>query len=433
MRKLFSSLFSLSSSATSSSKFSQPCLFRIQTPFAVASQYLRASVEHAFTVERGQLVPGGGRGCPISIADASLRTDDVIKPTSFVLDGDPQSSFALRLASDPDLALEVSFRQFEPGTELSLWCLGLGRDVHRDAACRFKLDAATKHLLPVQSDLVAVGIREDGKLQLYPRDDMHCITFDVVSEDSVHSLASSTASSPSSSSSNSGHPLRILSPDCSWLGSGFKSVCFFGDEYPVPALAGRGRALMLSAAANAASFSVELAGPSSSSSNESSSPCIFIRDSNHSDMAFEVSFRQFQIGHPISLWNSSGQRSLACQFSVNLVEGTLSPVQSPALVIGAVQSQNSLILVAKGDQMQLVFDWTPFKSVIGSLKLSLEAQQLVDVVAAQQAVQEETVKAESSRLLEEGRRLGADPAICESLRVNGFVHLVQLHAHSELK
>ena len=62
------------------------------------------------------------------------------------------------------------------------------------------------------------------------------------------------------------------------------------------------------------------------------------------------------LGSQLSLWNSDGEPKHAVRFARCPEAGTISPVGSPGLVLGAKPASTAIVLVPRGDALQLVFD-----------------------------------------------------------------------------
>ena len=56
------------------------------------------------------------------------------------------------------------------------------------------------------------------------------------------------------------------------------------------------------------------------------------------------------------MWNSDGKPEHAVRFARCPESGTISPVGSPDLVLGAKLASTNIVLVPRGDPLQLVFD-----------------------------------------------------------------------------
>ena len=95
----------------------------------------------------------GGRGNGINIQSSSSS----VLPPKFVASDFNGEQFTVRLATDPDLSLEVNYRKMEANNGCSLWFIG----GHREWAVRWVLNNDGT-LSPAQNKSVVLG-EQDGK------------------------------------------------------------------------------------------------------------------------------------------------------------------------------------------------------------------------------------------------------------------------------
>ncbi|GMH77173.1 hypothetical protein TrLO_g6502 [Triparma laevis f. longispina] len=99
----------------------------------------------------------------------AIRLGTILHCSEFILDGDitDNNGIAVRLSSDPDLSLEVNFRKYTDGAELSLWSV----NNHREYAVRWRY-YGDGTIGPLENEELCVGrhASDGGKLILVSRD-----------------------------------------------------------------------------------------------------------------------------------------------------------------------------------------------------------------------------------------------------------------------
>ncbi|GMH85605.1 hypothetical protein TrVE_jg5190 [Triparma verrucosa] len=97
-----------------------------------------------------------------------VRLGSIGKGQDFILDGNIEDNggIALRLASDPDLSLEVNYRKYEQGSEMSLWSVS----GHPEYAVRFRYYGDST-IGPLENEELRIGraASDGGKMVLVSR------------------------------------------------------------------------------------------------------------------------------------------------------------------------------------------------------------------------------------------------------------------------
>ena len=199
----------------------------------------------------------------------------------------------------------------------------------------------------------------------------------------------------SSSSSNFEIPLIF---QCENLNAGrdFLAIVLEGSGYSIAQ--GRGHGISIGTIEDALPFRIE-----GSFSN------MILRYRNDDRLALEVNYRKLEVGTALSLWYTSGHKEWACRFSLNPETRTISPLQSPHLVLGCGPNKRQIVLVREDDVYHR-FQFVP------------DAQNLLADRLTEMVLQRELRQAQVQQQLNE---LCA-PERLKLLKQDGLLHLSQV-------
>lgn len=179
-------------------------------------------------------------------------------------------------------------------------------------------------------------------------------------------------------------------------GRDFSAITLEGNDYTIPQ--GRGHGISIGAIEDALCFRCE--------GNFSN---MVLRHRNDDRLALEVNYRKLEVGTKLSLWYTSGHKEWACRFTLNSETRTISPVQSPHLVLGSGMNKQDIVLVRADDhyyRLQFVPD-----------AQALFSDHLAEMVL-QREVREESVQRQVDEL--------CSPQRLKLLKQDGLLHFPQV-------
>jgi len=169
------------------------------------------------------------------------------------------------------------------------------------------------------------------------------------------------SSSSSSSSFSSEIPLVFQCENLN-AGNNFFAIVLEGNGYTIAQ--GRGHGISIGAVEDALCFRVE-----GSYSN------MVLRHRNDDRLALEVNYRKLEVGTALSLWYTSGHKEWACRFTLNFETRTISPVQSPHLVLGCGPNKRQIVLVRHDDHYHRLQFVPDAQNILADMVLQRELRQ----------------------------------------------------------